>query len=168
VTDAFELRLERLSGYQFRAEFGAGSIPPLVLDEPPPLGGGSGPNPARLLAAAVGDCLSASLVFCLSRARIEIAGLETRVLGTYRRNERGRLRIGSLAVSIQLDVAASDRERIAACLASFEDYCVVTASVRKGIEVSVKVADPQGHQLFASPTMPGAESALRLMPSRDS
>ena len=47
VTDTFELRLKRLSGYQFRAEFGAGSIAPLVLDEPPPLGGGSGPIPAN-------------------------------------------------------------------------------------------------------------------------
>ena len=168
MTDTFELRLKRLSGYQFRAEFGGESIPPLLLDEPPPLGLGAGPHPARLLAAAVGDCLSASLVFCLSKARIEIASLETSVLGTYRRNERGRLRIGSLAVSIQLDVARSERERIATCLASFEDFCVVTASVRKGIEVSVEVTDPQGHQLFASPTMPGAESALRLMPSRDS
>jgi hypothetical protein len=80
----------------------------------------------------VGDCLSASLVFCLSKARVEIASLETRVLGTYRRNERGRLRIGSLAASIQLDVPHRDRERLATCLATFEDCCVVTARSAEG------------------------------------
>ena len=167
MTDTFELQLKRLSGYQFRAEFGDDRLPALVLDEPPPLGSGAGPNPARLLAAAVGDCLSASLVFCLTRAKIEIAGLEARVVGTYRRNENRRLRIGSLAVSIQLDAPGLHDERVAGCLASFEDFCVVTASVRKGIEVSVEVTDVAGHQLFASPTVPGTGSALRLLPTRE-
>jgi hypothetical protein len=30
----------------------------------------------------------------------------------------------------------------------FEDFCVVTASVRKGLDVSVEVADAAGHAIF--------------------
>ena len=151
MSDTFEIRLERLDGFRFRADFGAEGIPALVLDEPPPLGRGSGPNPARLLAAAVGDCLSASLLFCLGRSRIELAGVRTTVAGTYRRNERGRLRIGGLDVRIVIDVPGADPAGLGKCLETFEDFCVVTASVRQGVEVAVTVADAAGNLLFASP-----------------
>jgi hypothetical protein len=62
MADTFEVRLNRIAGYQFRADFGDDGIPSLVVDEPAPLGGGTGPNPARLLATAVGNCLSSSLI----------------------------------------------------------------------------------------------------------
>lgn len=149
MSDTFEVTLERIEGYRFRTDFGAG-LPELVLDEPPPLGANSGPNPARLLAAAVGDCLSASLVFCLSKSRVEMAALRTHVTGTYRRNERNRLRIGSLAVELELDVPGADPGKLGRCLEGFEDFCVVTASVRQGIDVAVRVRDPAGNELFAS------------------
>ena len=69
-------------------------------------------------------------------------------MGTMRRNEKGRLRIGTLDVAINLDVADADPHRLKRCLELFEDYCVVTASVRRGIEVRVKVTDPQGNELY--------------------
>jgi uncharacterized OsmC-like protein len=151
MADTFELHLERVEGYRFRVDFGGDTIPPLVVDEPPPLGTGQGPNPARLLAAAVGNCLSASLVFCLSKARVEVAGVRTDVVGTYRRNERGRLRIGRLDVELELDLAGAAPDGLETCLATFEDYCVVTASVRQGLDVAVTVRDTAGARLFASP-----------------
>ena len=154
MADTFEVHLQRLAGYRFRADFGAGGIPPLVVDEPPPLGENAGPNPARLLATAVADCLSASLVFCLSKARVEVAGVETRVVGTLRRNERGRLRIGKLEVTIRLDAPGADPAKLRTCLETFEDYCVVTASVRKGLEVGVTVLDAEGREVFASAALP--------------
>jgi organic hydroperoxide reductase OsmC/OhrA len=154
MADTFEVHLNRIDGYQFRADFGAGGIPSLVVDEPPPLGGNAGPNPARLLATAVADCLSASLIFCLAKSRVEVAGVDTRVVGSLRRNERGRLRIGRLEVSIRIDVPGADPARLGKCLEGFEDYCVVTASVRKGIEVDVTVVDAEGREIFASPAVP--------------
>jgi uncharacterized OsmC-like protein len=120
MSDTFEIRLERLEGYRFRTDFGTEGVPPLIVDEPPPLGEGTGPNPARLLAAAVGDCLSASLLFCLGKSRVEVAGVKTRVAGTYRRNERGRLRIAVLDVSIQVDAPGSDPAKLGKCLEMFE------------------------------------------------
>ena len=62
---AFAVNLTLRDGYSFDVEFADGEGPPLIVDELPPLGEANGPNPARLLAAAVGSCLSASLLFCL-------------------------------------------------------------------------------------------------------
>ena len=157
MADTFEIDLSRIAGYRFRADFDDDGIPPLVLDEPPPLGGNAGPNPARLLAAAVGDCLGASLIFCLSKSRIEVGGVETRVLGSLRRNERGRLRVGKLEVTIRVDVRQAEADKLGRCLEQFEDYCVVTASVRKGIEVDVRVLDAAGREIFADPAAPAAD-----------
>ncbi len=42
-------------------------MPRLVTDEPAPLGGAAGPNPSRLLGAAVANCLAASLPFAMRK-----------------------------------------------------------------------------------------------------
>lgn len=153
MSDTFEVRLRREAGYRFQVDFAQAGVPPLQVDETPPLGAGEGPNPARLLAAAVGDCLGASLLFCLGKQRVEVAGLDVEVVGTYTRNERNRLRIGGLAVTLELDARGApeaDRTKVEKCLGMFEDFCVVTASVRAGIDVTVKVVDPEGNVLHTT------------------
>lgn len=150
MSDAFEVRLQRLDGYRFQAEFGAGGVAPLIVDEPPPLGAGSGPDPASLLAVAVGNCLSASLLFCLAKARLPVAGLRTTVRGQHQRNERGRLRIGGLEATLELDTPGVEASQLRRCLELFEDYCVVTASVRAAVPVRVRVLDRAGRELFGS------------------
>lgn len=149
MSDVFEVRLARVQGYQFRAEFDAPGMAALLTDEPPPLGAGAGPNPARLLAAAVGNCLAASLLFCLSRARVEVRGLHATVRGTLVRNERQRLRIGGLEAVLAVDADAAQRPQLERCLELFEDFCVVTASVRQGVPVAVRVEDAAGAVLRA-------------------
>jgi organic hydroperoxide reductase OsmC/OhrA len=131
--------LELEEGYRFRADLGLPGVPPLVLDEPPPLGEGAGPDAARVLAAAVGDCLSASALFCLRKARVEVRGMRTEVSVSFVRNEQGRLRIGGIGVRMRPEVARGDVGRIRRCLEVFEDFCVVTQSVRGGIDVRVEV-----------------------------
>jgi organic hydroperoxide reductase OsmC/OhrA len=135
----FALELTLQGGYAFTVDFGAEGIPELTLDEPPPLGAGRGPNAARLIAAAVGNCLAASLLFCLRRARIDVQQLRTTVEGTLVRNERGRYRIGEIRVKLSPEVAPADQDRMGRCLELFEDFCVVTESVREGIPVAVAV-----------------------------
>lgn len=108
-----------------------------IMDEPPPLSAGAGPNAARMLAFAVGHCLSASLLFCLQKSRVPIAsGAETSVEAVIRRNERGRWRIAQLTVDLRLPPLA-EQSALERCRSIFEDYCIVTASVRQGIPVEV-------------------------------
>jgi len=133
------ITLDWRQGYEFSIDFGQAGLAEPLTDEPPPLGQGNGPNPARLLAAAVGNCMSASLKFCLDRAHIEVQELRTRVEGTVVRNERGRLRIGSLRVYLEPTLEEEMLERIGRCLEVFEDFCIVGQSVREGIDLAVEV-----------------------------
>ncbi len=137
--ESFTFTMDLKDGYQFLVEFDQEDVPPLVLDEPEPLGEGAGPNAARILAAAVGNCLSASAIYCLRRARIDVHGIHTTVSGSLERNDAGRLRIGSIKVRIEPVVAEPEQPRMRRCLELFEDFCVVTQSVRQGIEVDVAV-----------------------------
>ena len=139
MQNEFAATLKWREDYQFDVDFEQEGVPRLITDEPPPLGEGAGPNPVRLLAAAVGSCMSASLRYCLDRARIDVDDLTTRVEGTLVRNERGRLRIGSLRVRLIAAIDPSAVDRIGRCLDVFEDFCIVGQSVRDGIDVTVEV-----------------------------
>jgi len=152
MTDAhrFTLHLEQEEGFDFRVKFDWPGNADLLLDEPEPLGHRHGPNAARLVAAAVGNCLSASLVFCLRTKFKEQAGpVRASVTGRLERNERGRFRIAGLDVQIRLAEDAGTLKHLERCLEQFEDFCIVTESVRKGIPVSVEVVDAAGLPLHA-------------------
>jgi uncharacterized OsmC-like protein len=97
-----------------------------------------------VLAAAIGNCLSASLVFCLKKADVAARGVTADVDVEIVRNESRRLRVGKVNVTLHTDLAADD-PALASCLATFEDFCIVTQSVRQGIEVAVQV---QGRDEF--------------------
>ncbi len=114
-------------------------VPPLLLDERPPLGAGRGLNAAWLLAPAIGNSLGASLLYCLRRSRVEVREMHTTVEGTLVRKERGRFRVGAIHVKLAPDVALEQRDRISRCLELFEDCCIVTESVRQGVQVDVEV-----------------------------
>lgn len=137
--ERFGARLRLRDGYEFAVGFPPGFPFMLVMDEPVPLGRGRGPNAARILGAAIGNCLAASLLYCLRKAHIEVKDLEAAVEGELVRNEAGRLRVAAVQVRLAPVVAGADRARMARCLDIFEDFCVVTQSVRQGIEVSVDV-----------------------------
>lgn len=138
TTETARVSLELEDGYRLRVDLGE-AFESLVMDEPAPLGAGAGPNASAVLAAAVGSCLSASLLYCLRRARIEVTGLRAEVEAIPVRNTQGRLRIGSLRVALHPLLAPDGEARAGRCLEIFEDFCVVTESVRQGIEVTVEV-----------------------------
>jgi organic hydroperoxide reductase OsmC/OhrA len=143
--------LDRFRNYQFIAEFD--DVPgasPMVLDEARPLGDGNGPDPASLLGAAIGNCLASSLVFCLEKARVHVGDLAVHVSTTIDRNHRGRLRITGIDVDLRPEVPASEQARFERCEHLFEDFCIVTASVRDGIRINVAV-NPGAHQDAANP-----------------
>jgi uncharacterized OsmC-like protein len=144
-----QISLERIKDYEFKVTFDELTAE-LIMDEPPPLGGGAGPNASKVLSAAIANCLSASLLFCLNKIRVEPTLFKTTVKTRMQRNEKGRLRIGSSHVTITLGLDSAGRQRINRCTDLFEDYCVVTQSVRGGINVSVAVQDDQGEVIYDS------------------
>lgn len=135
----FTTRLDRVRDYKFRVKFDLPGIPDILTDEPEPVGKSAGPNPSRLLSAAVGNCLSSSLVFCLDKARVRVNDLKATVETVTRRNEQGRWRIAGLKVKLHPLLTAEDLPRSKRCLELFEDFCIVTQSVRKGVDVQVDV-----------------------------
>jgi len=140
----FALELKHVGGYEFRVKFDWPQVPELLLDEPAPLGKETGPSASRLLAAAIANCLSVSLLFCLNKARMNTPGMRTHVRGTFTRNAKGRLRIGAVEVTIALESVAAEKARLERCLNLFEDFCVVTQSVRQGFPIKVRVEDSAG------------------------
>lgn len=135
----FDISLELRDEYRFDVDFRLPDVPALRMDEPEPLGGGEGPNAARLLAAAVGNCLASSALFCLRKARIPVQAMRVDVRTTLGRNEAGRLRVHDIEVTLHAEVPDDEQARMARCLDLFEDFCLVTESVRKGIQVEVDV-----------------------------
>lgn len=142
------ISMEQKGDYEFLVKFDEGQE--LLMDEPDPLGGNAGPNASKVLSAAVGNCLTASLLFCLQKARVDVKGIKTSITTTIKRNEKGRFRIGGSHVRINMDFGEEPPERMKKCLELFEDFCVVTASVRGGIPVTVEVEDQRGQQLYLS------------------
>ena len=139
VEQSRQVTLVREEGYRFRVRFDSDRIPDLIIDEAVPIGKDEGPSPSRLLAAAVGHCLASSLLFCLTKARLSVEGLEADVDVQMTRNEAGRLRIRNLGVQIRPRWTTEVAEKAQRCLGIFEDFCLVTQAVRHGVPVDVRV-----------------------------
>jgi len=135
----FTICIDQVRDYEFRVRFDKLNLPELTLDEPPPLGQDAGPNPSRILAAAIGNCLAASLLFCLRRAKVNTQSLRAEVKTQIVRNAQKRLRVSRVEVAIDVAVPEAEREAACRCLPLFEDFCTVTQSIRDGIEVQVRV-----------------------------
>ncbi|MCX6648785.1 MAG: OsmC family protein [Candidatus Bathyarchaeota archaeon] len=133
------IELERLQDYSFKVDFGREGIEAIITDEGEPLGKGAGPNPSMLLAVAMGNCLSSSLLFCLQKARAQVKGMKTKVDAKMTRNERGRWRITEVAVELTPEVDKEYVNQMERCIALFDDFCIVSKSVEKGIPLKVKV-----------------------------
>lgn len=141
---SFTIRLEQTSDYQFTVAFDDPKFADLLLDEPPPLGAGAGPNAARLVAAAVANCLSASLLFSVRKFKQDPGRVTAEATTRIARNEAGRFRISGVEVTIRMDAAGDAVAHLERSLAQFEEFCIVTQSVRQGIPVAVKVLDGTG------------------------
>ncbi len=140
------VRLHQVQDFQFELDFGA-ALPRLRADEPPPLGQGAGPTPVQLLASAVGNCLSASLLFALRKFKQAPEPLRCEVVAEVGRNAEGRLRVLGLTATLTLGVPAASLQHLDRVLASFEAFCTVTESVRAAVPVTVQVFDSSGARL---------------------
>ena len=133
----FKTKIELVEGYRFGIHFDNEKTGDFFMDEPKPLGAGEYPNAGKFLAAAVGNCLCASLTFCVRRHHAEMISLWAEVYTTLGRNEKGRLRITNIVVKLHPQV--SDQVKLDKCKDMFQEFCIVTESVRNGVPVDVEV-----------------------------
>ncbi len=132
--------------YRFDIHFGA-EVPVLTGDEPPPLGSGQGPSPMQLLCAAVGNCLSDSLLFALRKFKQAPEPIRCTVTAELGRNPEGRLRVLAMKAALTLGVPAASLQHLDRVLGQFEAFCTVTQSVGQGIAIAVEVFDSTGARL---------------------
>lgn len=143
---SIHVQLKQKQDYQFDIHFG-GEVPVVMADEPAPLGAGQGPSPVQLLAAAVGSCLSDSLLFALRKFKQAPEPIACDVQAEVGRNAEGRLRVLGIKAVLTLGVPAASLEHLERVLGQFESYCTVTQSVGQGIAVSIEVVDALGVRL---------------------
>jgi uncharacterized OsmC-like protein len=144
--ESVTVRLAQRHDYQFEVRYGP-EVPVVVGDEPPPLGQGAGPSPIELLASAVGNCLSSSLLFALRKFKQQPEPLSAEVTAEIGRNAENRLRVLALRARLTLGVPGASLDHVDRVLGQFEQFCTVTQSVAAGIPVTVEVFDSQGAQL---------------------
>lgn len=137
------VHLTQEKDYRFQIAFDDG-VPELTVDEPPPLGSATGPSPVQLLTAAVGSCLSDSLLFALRKFKQSPEPMRCEVQADVGRNPEGRMRVLRMKAVLTLGVAADQLEHLQRALDQFEEFCTVTQSVRQGIPVTVEVYDAGG------------------------
>ncbi len=133
---AAEAELKWRSNFKFDARVGGFSF---SMDEPPEIGGeASGLSPLDLLAASVGGCLSASLVFCFKKARISPQGISVKSKAIVTR-ENGYLRVKRVDVELNVELDEESAKKAEQCLSIFRNYCIVTESVIRGIQVNLEL-----------------------------
>lgn len=140
------LTLQQIEDYRFNAHYDNGT-PDLVTDEPAPLGSGQGPSPVQLLATAIGNCLTDSLLFALRKFKQNAEPLRTSVNAQVGRNENGKLRVLELDAHIHLGVAVGELQHTERILGQFESFCTVTQSVAQALPVKLSVFDNTGKLL---------------------
>ena len=138
--------LRQIEGFQFEVRFGEG-MSPLLTDEQPPLGKGTGPAPTHLLLAAVGNCMASSLYFALTKFKNDPQGVRAEASAEMGRNEAGRLRVRRIHVRLEIGAPAAALQHLDRILGQFEEFCVVGQSVAAGIPLVLSVFDGEGKQL---------------------
>ena len=146
MTDAPDLRilLEQEGPYAFKVNFEGTDLAALHTDEPAPLGSGAGPNPSAILLTSIVNCLGASLLFALRKFKNDPGPIRAEIVARKERNAEGRWRIPRAEVTIHLSDKAADLEHFDRVLAQFEQFCIVTQSVREGVDVAVRIVDAEG------------------------
>ena len=145
----FTIHLEQQEDYQIHVRFDWKRAADLLMDDPPPLGETSGPNASRLLAAAAANCLCASLLHCLAKDEPPANSLRAEASCILVRNEKKRLRIGGIEVKLIAAEALTGSRRFDRCKDLFEDFCVVSSSIRDGIPIAVTIVDEAGNLLHS-------------------
>ena len=151
------ISMEQQDGYGFVVHFDNTQIDDLLTDEAEPVGKGEGPDPSRLLLAAIANCMGASLLFALRKFHNQPGKLRVEAVTRTERDAAGRWRIPTASVELQLAEGAEAHQQLERILEQFEQFCIVTQSVRQGIDVAVTVKDAQGRVLLGDKRVEAGE-----------
>lgn len=139
MNERIHAHLKRVEGYKYDVTFDELPGVKLTTDEPVPVGKGEGVSAAMLLSSAVGHCLTSSLLFCMEKSRAKVKDLATEVELVMERNQRARWRVKQIKVRMKPLVESIDAEKLERCKGIFQDFCIVSASIRDGIKIDVEV-----------------------------
>ncbi|MBD3193714.1 MAG: hypothetical protein GF317_01565 [Candidatus Lokiarchaeota archaeon] len=106
-----------------------------------------GPDAASLLGMAVISCLSASFIFCLQKRNLSLDDLEANADISFKEPKKGYMRIDTINVNLKPKTKDSEvLKRMKQCIRElksghmfFEESCIITPSVREGINIHVNV-----------------------------
>jgi uncharacterized OsmC-like protein len=137
----FAVTLRHESGYRFTSQASEdarkhGDV--FASDEPDPVGEASAPATPALLGAAVGHCLSASLLETMRHAHLPVEDLQTEVNSVVALGPEGLPWIHHVDVVLR-PVLREPAARSRRCEEVFERHCTVTSSVRQGVDIRVRV-----------------------------
>jgi organic hydroperoxide reductase OsmC/OhrA len=143
MSETICVTITRREKYKLLVDFGE-NIPQAIADEPPPLGDGAGPSAERLLAAAMANCLCASLAFAINKFMGDPGHMTCTATCETGRNENNRLRVTHVKVDITLGAKSEELPHLGRALAQFEEFCTMSQSVRAGIPFAVSVRASDG------------------------
>ena len=99
-----------------------------------------GPNPSKLLGLSVLGCLAASFAFCLQKKNYTLSDLDGKAEIISKRNEKGFWRLKKINIKLNPKIDNPEmRKRADQCMKFFEQYCIISESVRNGIDLDVKI-----------------------------
>lgn len=99
-----------------------------------------GPSPVKLLALSVLSCLLASFEFCLEKKNLELSDLEGKAEIIIARDKKNFWRVKKIDIDILPKIDNPEmRKRVDQCKRLFEQYCIISESLRKGIEINVNL-----------------------------
>jgi organic hydroperoxide reductase OsmC/OhrA len=137
----FAVNIKHDKNYQFVSQASEDGVlhgEPFRSDEPDPVGDNAGPATPSLLGAALGHCLSASLLETMRRSRLDVRSLETEAVAVVKLGEEGLPRIDHVDIVLR-PVLGERSPRAQRAEEVFQNHCTVTCSARKGIDVRVSV-----------------------------
>ena len=99
-----------------------------------------GTSPTKLLALSVLGCLSLSFSFCLQKENFSLSEFDGKAEVIIMRNDKGFWRVKKINVEMIPKIDTPEmRKRADQCRKFFEQYCIISESLRSGFEVNVNL-----------------------------
>ena len=138
-----DVELKHREGCMFDARFRT-KEGDLLMREPFGIGIDYGPEAVTLFTMSAAYCMAASLNYYLAKARVLPTTLRAKGHVEMRLTDEHYRRIKCLDIDIRIEVAEKEHKRLERALSRFNDFCIITESIRGSFPVRVQVEHPWG------------------------